>query len=140
MNVTVAYQDGSPTQTRGYDISGNDVFQQIAAFRSPLVSYPFSAGPLATIGEQRMALSPTESVGLNLPGASASDWDSYLSAVGSIVTSAPTSIRVAGFFNGAASSDAITVGTTTSGTQVFHEGGFYAYDLTYNSSQQEFYL
>jgi len=131
MNLTVAYQDGSPTQTRGYNVNGNDLFQQIAAFRSPLASYPFSAGPLAIMGEQRMTLSPAEAVGQKLPGANASDWDNYLGAVSSLGSG---TIRITGFFNGATSADAITFGTTTSGGQTYHNPGFYAYDLSYENT------
>jgi autotransporter passenger strand-loop-strand repeat protein len=134
MAVTVAYQDGSPTQTRGYNLSGNGIFQQIASFSSPLVSYPFSAGPLAIAGEQRMALSPTEAVGLQLPGASAADWNNYLSA---IETFGSGTIEIAGYFNGAPSADAITFGPKSKGNQVFHNGGFFAYDLSYSGGYFE---
>jgi hypothetical protein len=131
MNVTVAYQDGDPTQTRGYGISGNEVFQQIASFSPTLVSYPYSAGPLFTDGLQRMALSPAEAEGQMLPGAGPADWTNYINY---LETLPDKTIRIAGFFNGAASADAVTIGTKTVGNSVYHNPGFYAYDLSFITS------
>jgi hypothetical protein len=131
MNVTVGYQDGRPTGTRGYGISGEDVFQQIAAFNPELVSYPYSAGPLALQGLQRMALSPAEAEGQKLPGASSADRMPYITALESFPAN---TIKITGFFNGAASADAITIGTTTKGNSVYHNPGFYASDLSYDSA------
>jgi len=134
MEVSVTYQDGSPTQTRGYNIDGTTVFNLIKNINPGLVGYNYTEGPLA--GKPRMALSPAEAVGEQLPGASPQDWANYVQSLEN--TSTP--IQIAGLFDGAPSADLIQVGSSFYINNVYHNPDFYSYSLSYDSGQGVFLL
>lgn len=123
MEVTVEYQDGTPTTTRGYNQTGDWMWGTgggtatgIEAIDADLI-YKYTAGPLN--GLPRMAASPTEAVGSSLPGFTAADWNNYIQ---SLEVSIPH-ITIAGYFNGAPDAN-----------NVWHNGGFYSYDLKWDGT------
>ena len=105
MEVSVVYSGGT-SQTRGYNLDGATIFQDIKDVSSNLTGFTYSAGPLS--GSNRMALSPAEAEKESLPGASPTDWEPYVTALESVASS----IKIAGYFNGAYSDDVFFVGTT----------------------------
>jgi autotransporter passenger strand-loop-strand repeat protein len=112
--MEVSVQSGSVTQLRGYRVDGNQIFQEIGAIHDgQLAGFTYNQGPLD--GQPRMALSPTEAIPDNLPGASPTDWLPYLESL-----EHTSGIRIAGYFNGA-----------TDANGIWHNGGNYAYDLSY---------
>lgn len=123
MEVTVEYQDGTPTTTRGYNQTGDWMWGTgggtatgIKAIDADLI-YKYTAGPLN--GLPRMAASPTEAVGSSLPGFAAADWNNYIQ---SLEVTNP-GITIAGYFNGAPDAN-----------NVWHNGGFYSYDLKWDGT------
>ncbi len=117
------------TDTRGYAVSGTDIFNLITATSADTTVYPFAQGPLATSPPiDRMGISPTQAVGLTPPNPAfpASDWNTY---VQSLQGSAAAEVQLAGFFNGAADANG-----------VYHNGGFFSYTLEWDSAQSVFWL
>lgn len=98
----------------GYAISADSLVEQIQNI-NPANTYTFNyqSGPLS--GNFRIALSPTEAVGSNIPGFQPSDWAQY---VQSLAGSSATDIVLSGLFNGAVDAD-----------NVWHNGGYFAYQL-----------
>jgi len=134
MGVQVNYSDGS-TATRGYDISGTSLFTDLAALSpggatpSPEQQVVFTYDGGALDGENRMGIAPSTALGESSgPGSeafAAGHWDAYLDDVGAIADQ----IQIAGFFNGAKDAD-----------DVWHNGGFYNYTLSYSASTDIFTL
>ncbi len=124
MELSVTYSDGS-TSTRGYNVTGTELFTQLEGTSSQTVVDTYSAGALQ--GTPRMAISPTEAVGANPPDPAfaASDWNAYIA---SLQTSDP-GITISGFFNGAPDAN-----------HVWHEGGFFSYTLEWDAAQETFWL
>jgi len=126
MSVEVAYPNGGTTQTRGYAVNGSTIFSDIGSNASSSLLYTYSQGPLA--GDNRMAASPATAVSESLPGPAASDWSAYVESIGA---NAASSIRTAGYFNGAPSVEWTTYNGTAYQYLEYHNAGFYSYTLTY---------
>ena len=124
MELSVTYGDNS-TQTRGYKVSGQDLLNDLSTTGSAATIHHYTSGALQ--GEARMAISPTEAVGLNPPDPafSASDWDAYIASL----KVSSTGIALSGFFNGAPDAN-----------HVWHNGGFFYYTLEWDETHQTFWL
>ena len=122
MEVSVTYSDGS-TDTRGYKVSANDLFQAFQdAGNAPVL---YTEGPLN--GQNRGVISPSEALAQVPPNTTfkASDWDTYIA---SLQVDDP-SVEIAGFFNGAADANG-----------VYHNAGFFSYTLEWDSAESAFWL
>jgi hypothetical protein len=124
MELSVPYNNGT-TATSGYGISGGRLENDIKNINAG-TTYTYTSGPLA--GDFRAALSPTEAVGggFATPPFKPSDWASY---VASLEGPGAEDIVLSGEFNGAADS-----------TGTYHKGGYFAYQLEWDSSAQVFWL
>lgn len=123
MELQVSYTDGS--DSRGYKVGASTLFSDFDAIdTSKTYTYAYTDGPLE--GSHRVALSPTQAVGLNEEGLAfqASDWASYVDALKST-----SGIEISGFFNGAPDANG-----------VWHDAGFYAYTLEWDSDDSVFWL
>ncbi len=122
MEVSVTYSDGS-TDTRGYKVSANDLFQAFEdAGNTPVL---YTEGPLN--GQNRGVISPSEALAQVPPNTTfkASDWDTYIA---SLQVEDPD-VEIAGFFNGAADANG-----------VYHNAGFFSYALEWDSAEAAFWL
>ena len=132
MGVVVSYTGANPvtSASRGYMISGGAVgtnmtmWDELAsAGGAGSIQYYASGGGMSG---PRMAISPATALANNVGGTNyaTSNWDPYITALS---TSSATSsgnagqIQIAGYFNGA-----------PDGNHVWHNAGFYAYDVTFN--------
>lgn len=139
MELSVGYGTGtSPTSTatRGYHLSGGTVSS--GGIWSEISSS--SAGGAGSIQYwhgmtgPRMGISPAAAVGNHVPGTNykIDQWNPYISAVASSTATTAgnaNQIQLAGFFNGAPDANGI-----------WHNGGFYAYDVTYDIVKSSFVL
>jgi hypothetical protein len=136
MSVEIEYPNGAVTQTRGYQVNGSTVFNDIGtAFTADggLV-HNFEYGPLA--GLPRLAAAPTTALAPGGPGgASASDWNAYVESIGNEMAS---SVRIAGQYNGAGTVDYV-IGQTNVTYSEWHNAGFYSYTLTYEKQPATVY-
>ncbi|MEK7751438.1 MAG: hypothetical protein AAB654_05940 [Acidobacteriota bacterium] len=144
IELSVGYGTGvtpTSTATRGYNLSGGAVtgggiWTELASAGGP-VSIQSYTGPAPLAGQPRMAISPAAAVGNNVPGTnySTGQWDGYISSLHTGATSSATTpsgagqIQIAGYFNGA-----------KDGNHVWHNGGFYAYDVTFDGTTNKFVL
>lgn len=117
MAIDITYSDGS-TDSRGYNLSGSDLFSQL-----PGTADTYTSGPLS--GQPRSALSPAEAVGIGSGPYAASDWDAY---IGTLKVTDP-GVAITGFFAGGADANG-----------VYHNAGFYSYKLEYDASEDVFWL
>jgi hypothetical protein len=124
MELSVTYSDGT-TSTRGYNVTGTQLLNDLEATSSQTVVDTYSSGALQ--GDPRMAISPTEAVGANPPDPafSSSDWDAYIASL----QTADTGIAITGFFNGAPDAN-----------HVWHNGGFFSYTLEWDAAEETFWL
>ncbi len=124
MELSVSYSDGT-TDTRGYNVSGADMFANIGAIPGDVKVYQFENGPLA--GDNRAAISPSEAVGLADPNPAfkASDWTAYIDSL----KTSDLDIDISGFFNGAPDANG-----------VWHDEGFFAYEAEWDAAAQAFWL
>ena len=142
MAIEVVYSD-STSASRGYNMSGGTVVVSSGTIVSGTgiwdalasaggagsIQYftPISSGGyLAT--QPRMAISPATAIANNVAGTNYSvhQWDHYISSLESgeaTSSGAANQIQVAGYFNGA-----------VDGNQVWHNAGFYAYNVTYSGT------
>lgn len=118
MEVSVAYDDGT-TATRGYGITGSDMFDKIQAIDSgnTLLDETYDAGPLT--GDSRYGISPSSALtsttgSVDNSPYQFSDWTDYITSL-----SSSDDITVAGFFNGA-----------TDANGVYHDPGFFSYEMS----------
>ena len=118
--------NGSGLWKKLYDIGGSGSIQFFT---------PVSGGYATT--QPRMAISPATAIGNNVSGTkySVDQWAGYTSSLyagaGSQATAsgAPGQIQIAGYYTGG--KDA---------ANIHHNGGYYAYDLTYSSGTSSFIL
>jgi len=118
--------NGSGLWKELYDIGGSGSIQFFSAV---------SSGYATT--QPRLAISPATAVGNNVSGTkySVEQWAGYTSSLyagaGSQATSpgAPGQIQIAGYYTGG--KDA---------ANIYHNAGYYAYDLTYSSATSSFIL
>jgi len=138
MGIEVVYSNGT-SASRGYHISGGTVSDSggiwnalASAGGSDSIQYFYAinnGGYSPTL--PRMAISPATAIANNVSGTNYStrQWDNYVSSLHSGSTSSATSsgdpgqIQIAGYFNGAKDAN-----------DVWHNGGFYAYDVTFQNS------
>lgn len=132
MDLSVTYSNGT-TATRGYASpvggAGNNIWTGIGGSSAQQTVYDFAAGTaLNAAGYHRAGISPTQAVGLTPqnPAFSPSDWNSYIQ---SLESTAASDIAITGFFNGAKDSNG-----------VYHNGGFFSYQLEWDASQGVFWL
>ena len=154
MAISVGYgpsagAGATPTSsaTRGYVIdggtvdasgSGSGLWKELYDIGGPNSIQFFSAteGGYATT-QPRLAIAPATAIGNNVSGTnySVGQWAGYTSSLyagaGSQATSAgaPGQIQIAGYYTGG--NDA---------AQIWHNGGYYAYGLTYDSATSSFIL
>lgn len=154
MAISVGYgpsagSGATPTSsaTRGYVVdggsvdatgSGSGLWQKLYEIGGSGSIQFFSAtsGGYATT-QPRLAIAPATAIGNNVSGTnySAGQWAGYTSSLysgaGRQATSsgAPGQIQIAGYFTGG--HDAASI---------YHNGGYYAYDLTYDSATSSFIL
>ena len=153
MAISVGYgpsagAGATPTSsaTRGYAIdggtvdasgSGSGLWKDLYDIGGPNSIQFFSAtsGGYATT-QPRLAIAPATAIGNNVSGTnySVGQWAGYTSSLyasGSQATSAgaPGQIQIAGYYTGG--NDA---------AQIWHNGGYYAYGLTYDSATSSFIL
>ncbi len=138
MEISVPYNN-STTGTVGYDISGGALASDIASIQTyntidstANLTNTYTAGPLA--GDFRMAVGPATAAGGGIDYAnsstiapySAADWAGYVT---SLEGPQAGNIILSGQFNGAPDA-----------TNVWHDGGYYAYQLQWDSSDGDFWL
>ena len=128
---------GSPTSiaTRGYNLSGGTVggsgiWNALAsAGGSGGIQYFTSVGSGGYATTQpRMAISPATAIANNVAGTNyaVANWKPYISSVassGAATSGSANQIQLAGYFNGAPDAN-----------HVWHNAGFYAYNVTYNGT------
>lgn len=116
------------TDTRGYKISGSELLEKLSGIGDAQTVWPFTQGPLATADVDRGAISPSLAVGSSPsnPAYSANDWSDYIA---SLEGEAASKIALSGFFNGAKDANG-----------VYHNGGFYSYELEWDASENVFWL
>lgn len=134
MEVSIPYSNGT-TATVGYGISGSTLVSDIQDINSSKTfTSTYTLGPL--INDFRMAVAPATSVANNSPVANPpflpADWASY---VQSLEGSLAQNIVISGLFNGAADA-----GTTAFPKGVWHNGGYFAYQLQWDGSKGVFWL
>ncbi len=124
MNMSVSYTDGSASQSVGYNLTGNAVFEAIQAIHPDNAGlvFNFTQGPLE--GEYRFGTAPASGNEVSPVPFSATDWKPYLQA---LQGQSGTLAELAGFYNG--SPDA---------NNVWHNQGFYHYTL--ESDGNDFWL
>jgi hypothetical protein len=130
MEVAVDYDNGTSASV-GYLVSGGSIASDVSTITNGQGTYTFSEGPLA--GSFRMSTSPSEANAGNTGTVSTMGafpenvWLPYITA---LETAASTSdILITGLFNGAADASG-----------VWHNGGYYAYQLTWDAASQTFWL
>ena len=128
MGLSVPYSDGT-TATLGYGITGSALANAIDNINtSNTYTYDYASGPLK--GQFRTAVSPTASVPPDTkvpdPPFHASDWATY---VGHLEGSDAEKIVLSGVFLG-----------TTDKQNVWHDGGYFAYQLHWDSTNTVFWL
>lgn len=114
---------GKSIQSRGYATTGDDIFTAIAKLDQDAV-VTYKSGPLA--GQNRAAVSPAEDLGTPNTFFPADDWSDY---VASLKTAEAGGVEIAGFFLGGTDAD-----------NVYHNPGFYAYDLEWDAAADVFWL
>jgi hypothetical protein len=126
MGVVIEYASGTTSATSatlGYAVSGGEIFADIQNINSNTSSgaiYNYTSGPLAAAGEVRMALSPSEAVGLspqpsNVPFKT-TDWAPYVDQLAQVLSGAtPPDIELSGQY----------IGGPDAG-HVWHNGGYFA--------------
>ena len=123
MQLAVTYADGS-IGTRGYNVTGDAIFTALGQIGDTPTLATYGAGPLA--GQNRAAISPSEDLGVPNTAFPSSDWTAY---VDSLKSAAAEKVEVAGFFTG-----------TTDANGVYHQRGFFSYDLAWDKSESVFWL
>ncbi len=135
MEVSVLYSNGS-TATVGYGISGSQIVNDIGSIIQngttvgTAAVYNFTAGSLASPspGDFRMALSPAGVAGA--APFSSSNWSGYVTSIENGLTGGTLSpIVLSGEFNGAPDAGG-----------VWHNGGYFAYQLEWDSTNTAFKL
>ena len=138
MSVEISYPNGAAAQTRGYEVTGNTIFNQIgSAFTTDGgLIHKYEYGPLAT--HDRLAAAPTTALATGGPGgASASDWYSYLESLGNQIAG---SIQVAGQYNGAATVEYVVGQASAAGNYTnWHNPAFYSYAVSYEKAPATIY-
>jgi len=134
MSVDITYPNGATSQTRGYKVNGESIFNEIAGINSGALVHQFTEGPLA--GTSRLAAAPATALAPGGPGgASAADWTPYVESLGAAVVAGTVDMRIAGFFNGAYTVDYVNIGTTSVPINVqyqeYHNAGLYDYTVSY---------
>ncbi|XWN32681.1 MAG: calcium-binding protein [Devosia sp.] len=119
MELAVGYDDGS-TGTRGYGITGTELFENIAKIGDDTTVFEFSAGPLQ--GQPRAAISPSEAVGIKDPAFAADDWSTYIDSL----KTSDLGIEISGIFNGAPDAN-----------NIWHNAGFFSYTLEWDASAND---
>jgi hypothetical protein len=140
MEVSVPYTNGT-TASVGYAISGGAIVNDITSISTSATAiYNYSTGALQ--GIFRLAPSPVTALSnsptLTNPAFSTSDWTAYVSSIQTAVMNGTllNPIVLSGEFNGAPSA-AIDNGTTAA---VWHNGGYFAYQLEWDSTTSAFEL
>ena len=126
------------TATVGYNVPGSTVVNDITNINvANTFAYDYTSGPLT--GQFRIAASPAGSVSTPAnpspvpnPPFQASDWDGYVMSLEGTVAN---DITLSGVFNGA--TDAAT---TAFPDGVYHNGGYFAYQLQWDSTDDDFWL
>lgn len=116
MQMQVHYTDGSPSQSAGYNISGQKLFELVQAIPSEHpdgLTFNFTAGPLA--GQPRYATSPASAGEVSPSPFLPADWVPYLE---SLWQTPGTLAELGGFYNGAPDAQGI-----------WHNAAFYHYKL-----------
>lgn len=134
MGLSITYSNGT-TATRGYNNpsptvgAGDSIFTQIEATSTSQTVYGFADGStLLSANYNRVAISPTQAVGLSPPNPaySADQWSGY---IWSMETPQAADVTITGFFNGAKDANGI-----------WHNGGFYSYQLEWSTTDNVFWL
>ncbi len=126
--MAVSVANGSTQTSVGYAVSGGTITSDISALH-PSAILTFDAGPLS--GNFRMAQSPAEAVGGSVSNSfSTADWTGYIA---SLEGPQAGSIELSGEYNGAG---AVMPG----GATVWHNGGYFAYQLQWNAADGAFWL
>lgn len=159
MKVEVGYHSGTAptvswTETRGYSstASGSAMWSSLESAGAVIYPYSSTSGGVSysLSGKSRAIAAPTEVVGLAsstrssaVPSLSASyqssNWLNYISmliSTGAMTSGSSNQIHLGGYFNGAAQ----PVSSSTTSTSVWHNGGFYSYDVVYNSTTSNIVL
>lgn len=130
MGASVAYDDNTSASV-GYAVSGGAIASDISTISNGAGTATFAEGPLA--GDFRMSTSPTEANAAN-PGTVSSTgafpetaWLPYIQALEN--NAVASDIVITGQFNGAPDA-----------TGVWHNGGYYAYQLQWDATDQSFWL
>jgi hypothetical protein len=128
MKLSVPYSDGT-SASGGYAISGSTLVTDLKNIKpSNTYAYTYTSGPLKD--QFRMAVSPTTAVaknsGVTNPPFKAADWTSYIS---SLEGPQASKIVLSGQFNGA-----------PDGSGIWHNGGYFAYQLNWDSTSKVFWL
>lgn len=157
MQLNVGYGTTSTTitssATRGYNLSGGSIaghggagsttgiWGALVNSGGAIVSYFNSNDATHTYslaGQPRGIPSPTEAVGAaagTVTGTySRTDWDNYINSLvtsGAMTDGSASQIRIAGYFNGAATVNSSVVAT---GVNIWHNGGFYSYRATWDNA------
>lgn len=138
MSIDITYPNGSATQTRGYNVQGQQIFQDIEAqftTQGGLV-HKFTTGPLNN--QIREAAGPatiltsTDAQNQPLKGVSASDFYPILESIGNALgTDSLPDMRIGGQFNGAASVDYVVGQSSADSYSNWHNAAFYSYVVSY---------
>ena len=114
------------TNTVGYHVNGETLISMLTTNEghTSIDIGHFVTGTAAA--DFPMALSPSSVISSGIPNPTgvtfqATNWASYVMAVGTAAQSDPTAIAISGMFNGAADQNTI-----------YHNSGFFSYDLTYD--------
>ena len=123
--MAISVANGQSETSVGYGVSGATIVSDISALHASAI-LTFDQGALS--GAFRMAMSPTAAVGTGatINSFSTSDWTNYIA---SLEGPQAASIELSGIYNG---------GTDAGGA--WHEGGYFAYQLQWNSADGAFWL
>jgi autotransporter passenger strand-loop-strand repeat protein len=125
MELQVPYSNGT-SATTGYNVSGSQIESDIANINAGnTYNYNYSSGPLSS--DFRAAVSPSTNAPPSPPVFSATDWQGYVQSLETYSSS--HQIILSGEFNGA-----------VDGNNVYHNGGYYAYQLTWDTTNNVFWL
>ena len=119
----MSISNGLSGGTRGYNVSGgtvfNDIINQASISGTNVYNYSAATGPLS--GNQRMTAGPTDAtaVGFSPPVPfSSGDWTNYVNAL-----KTGPAVTISGWFNGAPDAN-----------NVWHDAGYYAYKLSWDGT------
>ncbi len=135
IEISVPYSNGT-TATVGFGVTGAAIAADINAIDPGKTNANFTLGPLGTANLFRESISPTVSVSQADPPPPAppvprpflaSDWNSY---VQSLEGPQASKITLSGTFLGAAEGTGLP----------WHNGGYFAYQLSWNATDHAFWL